>query len=116
MLWKATIPAGLAPNLNAPRGYVIEQVSEEVDRSAEYGLGAVAVVRRVHTAISKHTDVVRAAIGLDEVVVGKVNVVVVDVDGRGAALGIGVGRSVCGDADSIVKIRDRVVGNDVPGP
>jgi len=35
----------------------------------------------------KHADVVDAPVGFDEVVVGKVDIVVVDVDGRRAALG-----------------------------
>src|SRR4029453_2450639 len=41
--------------------------------------------------------------------------VVVEVGGRSAALGGGGGRPVRRDADTVVKVGDRVVGDDVSG-
>src|SRR5687768_17106348 len=70
----------------------------------------------VHASILEDANVVRAAVRFDEVVVRQVNVVVVDVDGGGAALGVGVWRTVCGDANAVVKVGDRVVGDDMAGP
>ena len=72
-------------------------------------------MRRVDAAIVEHADVVHAAVGFDVVVPHHVDVVVVDVDGRGAAFGILFRRAVGGNADPVVEIRDRVVGDDVTG-
>ena len=94
-------------------GHVIKHVAEKINRAAKHRLSAVAVVSGVHASILKDADVVRAAVGFDEVVVGKMNVVVVDIDRRGAALRIGVRRAIGRDADAIVKIGDGVVGDDV---
>ncbi len=70
-------------------------------------------MRRVDAAVVVDTNVVNAAVGLDEVVAGHVNIIVVNVDRGGASIGVGLGRSIGGDTDGVVEIRDSVVGDDV---
>jgi hypothetical protein len=109
-------PCGLGAQLKrAARGHVIKNVSEKINRTAEHRLRAIAVVCRVDASISKHSNVVGSAIGFDEVIVGKMNVVVVDIDGRRAPLRIRVRRTISRNADAIVEIGDCVMPDDVPG-
>ena len=84
-------------------------------RPPKHRLRTVAVVTGIHTPILIDADVVNAAVGLNEVVVGEVNVVVVNVDGRRLPLKIGFGRAVGRDADAVVKVGNSVVGDDVSG-
>ena len=59
-----SMPAGFGAELEgAAGGYVIQHVAEEIDRAAEHGLGAIAVVGGIHAAILKDADVVHAAVG-----------------------------------------------------
>ena len=94
---------------------VIEQVADEIDRASEHGLCAVAVVCGIDAPVLIDADVVGAAVGFNEVVVGEVDVVVVDVDRRSATVRVGFRRTVGGDADGVVEIGDGVVGDDVAG-
>ena len=96
--------------------HVVGQVADEVDRAAEHRLRAVAAVRGVDAAVVEDADVVHAAVGLDEVVAHHVDVVAVDVDRRGAALGVALRRPVGRDADAVVEVGDGVAGDDVAGP
>ena len=113
---------------------VVGDVPDPVDGSAEHRLAAERVRRVVDEHVPQHPHVVQAPVGLDRVVVGVGDVVVVEVDrdrtpvpvlagripgavggsgsGRHAAVGVSVGL----DVDAVVEVGDVVVGHDVPGP
>ena len=96
-------------------GDLIEQVANKVDRPAEDGLGAVAVMGRVYATVLEDADVVCAPVGLDEIVVRKVNVVVVNIDRGGSAFWIGIRWAIGRDADRIVEVSDGIVSDYVSG-
>ena len=72
-------------------------------------------MRGIDTTIVEDPDVVDPAIGFDEIVTQGVHVVVVDIDGRGASVGILFWCAVGGNGDGIVEIGDAVVGDHVAG-
>ena len=95
---------------------MIQDVADEVDRPAEHRLGAVSALRGVDAAVVHDPHVVNSAVGLHEVVIEHVHVIVVDVDRRGPLVGILRRRPVGRDADRVVEIGDRVVGDHMPRP
>ena len=69
----------------------------------------------IDSTIVEDSDVVDAAIGFNEIVTQGVHVVVVDIDGRGAPVGILFRGTVSGDGNGVVEVSDGVVGNHVTG-
>ena len=82
---------------------VVDDVADVVRGPPKIGCALSAGVRRVHSAVPHHADVVDAAIGFDEVVAGHVDVVVVDVDRDGPELPLRFRHAVRADADPIME-------------
>ena len=62
---------------------VVDNIPNEVNRSAEDWLGAQATGGRIETAVSEHANVVHAAVCLDDVITRDIDIVVVEINGDG---------------------------------
>jgi hypothetical protein len=65
---------------------VINDVADEIDRTAERGLHAERAVAVIEAAVAEDADVVRATIGFEAVVLHVGDVVPVEIDRDGQAI------------------------------
>ncbi len=108
----------VAVNLQGAVNAVVDDVSDEVGRSAEDRLRAHRARCGVEAAIAKDADVVHGAVGFETVVVHVRDIVVVNVDRYGHVVpwrvGIIVRHTVSRMIDRVVKSSDEVVRDHVP--
>src|SRR5688500_3339232 len=92
-------------------GYVEAYVTEQVDRSAEYRLGAEGSVISMESPVLEDADVVRAAVGFDKIISHVEDIVAREINRNSFLAGLWQAMRI--DTNAIMEVRDVIVTYDV---
>jgi len=99
---------------------VVDQILVKIIRAAQKRRRAEDAAGRIEAAIAEHADIVAVAVGFDAVVAHVIEIIVVEINGRGDAIsglvGSAIRHSISSDVNAVVPVGGVIVfiGRHVP--